>query len=364
MTAVTDRWVAEQAEKIFAHSPAYNADIEMAGREDALRGLRGILQVESGPRSAVISDMLGAGKTFFLQHAFSAFTEEKLFDEERDVATIDYRDATRKDFLGTVKARILIVEELDRKTELEPIESAVEAVARWLDENRSVILTGDFALRNPELLAAFAPKGGVRSVEMEPLDNRLLKRALYLRVYKGLRQKGLSDEDAHTQAGAGVDDMIAPELLAALLPRTEPPVATFREILRILQEMAKYLPLDTTQCRFSPDIYLEWSEREGRTRRRRGKTAEFVVQLHDEIRRRLEVGEPWRPLHLAEWPWLTRLTPEEQATYETEVMDVLVREKVLLPMGIPYAPPARRRTPGPYVPTVLTFLAAIFGGES
>ena len=46
----------------------------------------------------------------------------------------------------------------------------------------------------------------------------------------------LGEADANAEAHQAVDAMFEPELLAALLPATDPPVATFREVLGILQK--------------------------------------------------------------------------------------------------------------------------------
>ena len=53
---------------------------------------------------------------------------------------------------------------------------------------------------------------------------------------------------------------------------------------------------------------------------------------------------------------VARLGPSDGV--DLAVIDPLIRAKLLLPMGVPYAAPAYRRTPGPYLPTVRAFLNA------
>ena len=105
--------------------------------------------------------------------------------------------------------------------------------------------------------------------------------------------------------------MFEPELLAALLPATDPPVATFREVLGILQKMAEFLPLDTRPCRFTPATYRAWQENSARYPERHKGRAEFVQRLSVAIRERAKEkeGEVWKPKDADEWLTFLQMSP-------------------------------------------------------
>src|SRR5690242_7853410 len=129
MTHVTNRWVAKEAKILFANSPAYNVEIDMAGRQKALRQLTAIAAGATESRCARVSDLLGAGKTFFLQNAVLDLQELGLVNETTDVAFVDYRVVLNQEKLDAIDARMLIVDELDRKALAEPLRRAIKAVA-------------------------------------------------------------------------------------------------------------------------------------------------------------------------------------------------------------------------------------------
>jgi hypothetical protein len=358
MSLVTRRLVAREAEKIFANSPGFNASVTMVGRQAAQRKLASIVSGELPARVIRLSDLLGAGKTFFLQSAINQLSMGGILDERAEYLYRDYRELGDFSPIDDSGVRVLAVDELDRKAGKDDLLRTIEAAKKWQRDERILILTGDYTLRNEELTAVV---GDQEPLELEPLDEVLLKKTMTARLEKSLRQI-YPDADVEDEAADAADRLIEPEMLRSVLPRTEPSVATFREVLGILQSLASLLPMDDQPCVFTAEMYREAASRDGNRRRPPAQT-EFVENLYAEIRRRQRTGEVMPQMQAGEFPWLAGMGEDEVPEYERKVIDPMIRAKLLLPMGVPYAPPSQRRTPGPYLPSVRAFLSAAFLDE-
>ncbi len=337
----------------------------MVGREDALKSLQTMVMSRSTAGCAIISDLLGAGKSFLVQHAFAQMAKDKVLDEERDVANLFVDEVTDNSILEGVAARIAVVDELDRKARRPALEDAVRTLCNWISGDRVAILIGDFSLKDADLMKGLVEKVSLNYIKLDPLDRSLLCEAIRQRLFHWLCQppSNMEKPQAEEEANEAVSEMFAPELLDALLPHTKPQVATFREVLGLLQKMAEYLKLDTNPCCFTVDTYLDWIKHSPPSQQRNEKQAKFIEELHYEIRDRACRDEAWGSMDVSEWPWVSNLTMDKRAEYETEVLEPLARAQVLLPMGIPYSGPSRKRLVGPYLPTVQTFLAALLGSK-
>jgi hypothetical protein len=358
VTRITRRLVAREAEKVFANSPGFNAAVTMVGREAPRRKLASIAAGEVPTRTVRLSDLLGAGKTFFLQSAVNQLSTGGLIDEATEYLHLDYREIDTLATLEKSPVRMLVIDELDRKAQRDELLAAIETAKSWQREDRVLILTGDYSLKNDDLVSTV---GELEPLELEPLDEVLLIRAMTARLAKALRQVD-PHGDVEAEAHEAAEGLFDPELLAVLLPPTDPPVATFREVLGIMQRFANVLSMDDEPCTFTPDMYRQVTGSEG-TRRRPPAQVEFLESLYAEIRARRAAGEPFPQMEAPDFPWVD-LDEEKVEDYERTVVDALIRAKLLLPMGVPYAPPSQRRTPGPYLPTVRAFLNASFLDET
>jgi hypothetical protein len=357
MTRVTRELVARESEKIFANSPGFNTQVPMAGRAAPQRKLASIVSGEIPARFVRLSDLFGAGKTFFLDAAVNRLAADGLIAEPTEYLHADFRDLGDFSSIQHSRVRLLAVDELDRKAKRDVLLRTIEAAARWQGEDgRIVILTGDYALKNEDLVSAI---GEPETLDLEPLDRVLLIRALAFRLAKALRQFYPNGEDLDAEALEAAESFFDPDLLSVLLPPTDPPVATFREVLGILQKMSQVLPMDRRPAVMTPETFQAAAAVEG-TRRRPPAQAEFLEALNVEIRSRRVTGTPFEPMLVHEYPWLSGMSDGDAAKYEGNVIDALIRAKLLLPMGVPYASPSYRRTPGPYLPTVRAFLNATF----
>ncbi len=355
MTRVTKAFIARESDKLFANSPAFNAGVEMAGRETALRTMTAIVRGETPNRIARLSDLLGAGKTFFLQSGQQELSKKAGLDEERESALVDYRELDRSGILENPKLRLLMVDELDRKAGRDDILRAVDSAVAWQRDDRVLILTGDYTLKHPDLEAVV---GEPQLLDLEPLDAVLFVRTMRKRLGKALRQVDPRG-DLEDEVNEAAERLVDPGLLSVLLPETDPPVATFREVLGIAQRLASMLPVSDEPCVIDADTFHALAASDA-PRRRPADQVEFLENLGHEIRRRRAEGESWPQMELHEFPWLTDLDESQREAYEKRVIDPLIRAKLLLPMGIPYSGTAARRTPGPYLPTARAFLSAVF----
>jgi hypothetical protein len=346
----------------------------MAGRKDALEGLRAIVQSKGRTRCAVISDLLGSGKSFLQQKAFGQFATEQLLNEENEIVNLIVDDLVcgpPPDSKST--ARIVVVDELDRKAGYQSIGKALKAVSEWIEGDRLVVLIGDYSLEDPAHLSVFDGKGGTTTVDLEPLSESLLREAIGLRLYHWVYQSKTPEiqsnkltlddvsKSSKEEADEAVRIMFDPDFVHALIPPTERQAATFRQVLRLLQSMAEYLPLDANPCRFSIDVYRKWVGNSFLIRPGHEARDEFVRNLLEEIRARAKRSEAWKLMNTCDWPWLPSVPNEKQPEYEAEVLEPLAQANILVPMGIPNEGGIENRLPGPYLPSVETFLYALLG---
>ena len=309
-TAVTRSLVAQGAEKIFANSPAFNAEVPMAGRAAPLRKLTRIVSGELPARVVRLSELLGAGKTFFLQDSIGHLQQSGSLDEATDVVHKEFQTLGDFSSIENTSARLLILDELDRKAGRDQLLRAIEAAARWQRDERIVVLTGDYSLRNQDLVSSI---GTPEPLELEPLDTPLLLRAIQGRLAKALRQihrDGDFDDEAHQAAEA----LIEPELLTVLIPRTDPPIATFREVLGILQKLAGVLPIDEAPCVFTRDTFQAFANSE-RPWSRPQEQRDFIDSLYAMLRHGMGSRAAWPPMHVHDFPWLTDLNEVEALEY-------------------------------------------------
>ncbi|HEX8597016.1 MAG TPA: hypothetical protein VF952_00685 [Chloroflexia bacterium] len=362
MALVSNQWVAEYRDKLFANTASYNTEIPMAGRKEPTEQLRRLLTNKDGLNCAVISDLLGAGKTFFLTHARIDLVRTRQIDEERQIVTL-FTDQVGKGRVpdDAARAKVLIIEELDRKKRHGYLLGALEAVVQWLHEDKKAILTGDYWLKAPEALKVLEDLR-VEHIPLEPLTKDLLLEAVELRLGHWLQSLGLvqGSKKAKKEASKVVQEMFDPKLLQVLVPRTDPPVATFREVLGLIKDLALSLPLDHEPCRFTVDTFREWDATYRRGRLWSDEQRFFVEALYQVIRDRAGDGSFWRPLDIDEWLEIIPEAEEFEDDLESEIIAPLARTGALVPMGIPYSDPAREKDfRPPYLPSVRTFAQAL-----
>lgn len=357
---ITSAWAVKNRSKIFVNDASYQAEMPMAGRKDALHILDSVIRQEIETRCVVISDHLGAGKSFLMKNAIRELVNKKQLEEDRDITWLCLDEITDGSKIKQARSRVLIVDDVDRKADAANVESAIRQVTDWLDHDRVAIVIGDYTVRNLQLVAPIAGKEAITYVPLEPLERPLLEKALTDRMAHQLgvelgRPDAAADITAEVQTQ--VATMFADDVLFSLLPPTDPPVANFRDVLGIVRTMAENLPLTSDPCVFTTNAYRKWKRRkkiEGTDDVQR----EFVEALHEMIRERARRRESWTPLRTEEWMRVANVKgdPEE---FRREALEPLALAQVLLPMGMPYSTKEHVKFPSPYLPTITTFMAAL-----
>jgi hypothetical protein len=377
--SITNLTVAEAKEVVFASSASYTAALPMAGR-DAQKQILFDVIARREPHIVSISAPLGAGKTFFLSHVLGELTKARdvAFDEQNDAVTMMANKHFSGSEVGSVDPAelatrvlaqrfgdraagisVLIVEELDRKSDWEPLFAAVRACVAWAKQGHGVlVLTGDRLLSNPDIQAELDLSGVPRSeIDLEPLSRELLGEAILLRLAQHLKKRAIDEEIAKAVEGLfyerGIRDGIFPSLGV--------PVATFRQALETLRAMSGYLPLDKQPCRLPVHALAPWRTT---VTRPSGLALELEKVLFNEVKERYLAQESWRSVEVGDLQALIKDREGDSDEYEDfdyyfdEAIRPLVRSDSLIPMGIPYAGGTGElhRLPGPYVPGGTLFL--------
>lgn len=350
--------VKENRDSLFAHTVTFVVHEQFAGREREQTDL--LEKLEAAPIGSVIvlSEPLGAGKTTLLRQVQKALTENGLVaEEERETAFCRVRAFDEEALNAISESRLVILDELDRKAERRTILEKLVMVDQRLGERLPyVILAGDQSVTDhEELRDALRNAAMIDWVKLDPLTPELLTEAL--------TRRAIAYVSGFDPADSLADLFDDGDVLRKLLPKTEPPVATFREVLSILSDIAKSkaIPLNEAPCVITADVCRAW-------------LADSLAVTEDTQQYRFL---QWLQEYLAEQNGqhpLRALTTEElrklcplpgistDADYEELVLDPLARADVLRGFGVPYQEGTGRprRDPGPYLPTVRTFLRTAY----
>lgn len=108
-----------------------------------------------------------------------------------------------------------------------------------------MVLLGDYALEDPEIVGAVGSPHEPVIIKLDPLTPDMLKETLRRRVAYALER--LPEE-------IDVDAILDPEFLTALIPNTEYPIATMRTSLVVLESIGRRLKPTEEQLRISKEL--------------------------------------------------------------------------------------------------------------
>ncbi len=350
----------EMAPILFAHTGSLVVPEIFAGRESEMKRLLSHMEGVERGSVLVLSEPLGTGKTTFLGNASRALADKGLLATEReDSAIVGIREFSEEYVDELAADEVLILDEVDRKHKREKAMNKLSLINERLGESFSqLILSGDQSVTDrADLREVLDNAKSVEWLGMKALTPELLFEALQKRAGYYFR-----DDD---RVAEELPEIFEPAFLRRFIPDTDPPVATFRESLKLLSELASSpsaVPLNEGPCRFSAESCDGWFAEmppvtDDQTQ------VEFLLWLGTYLDSLEQVGEPFRALATEEWFALHPIGGiDDPEQYEERILDPLVRADVLRGFGVPFAEGTGkvRRDPGPYLPSVKTFLRTAF----
>jgi hypothetical protein len=343
---------------LFAHTPAFNEPDIFTHREVEQRKILALLTDGSKGATFAVSAPLGAGKTFLLKMIIEHLKAKNLIREsEVKDAIISIRRLTAEAVTALRGNKILILDELDRKegrdAMLNRLADAGEAITASIPY---VVLSGDQSLSDIGTWSqALGIQHEVPVLNLEPLTPAFLLDALEKRA------------QFYTPAQSdGIRELIDREVLGYLVPPTDPPLATFRDVFALLMDIAQDkvygIPMNDDPCRISPAVCKEWAE---------GlvpvtdddRQIRFLSWLRDHVRELHRREETFTALSTEQCMAECRISGVRSAAdYEATILAPLAEADVLRSCGVPYVggTGGPRREPPPYLPSVRTWLRATF----
>lgn len=137
----------------------------------------------------------------------------------------------------------------------ESLQRQLAIAGKFLGKEVSVmVLLGDYALEDPEIVGVLGSPNEPIIIKLDPLTPDMLKEALRQRMAYALER---SPEDID------VDAMVDNEVLSVLTPNTEYPVATMRNALIVFGSIGSRLKTTEEPLRITPDLVRKLYIRDG-----------------------------------------------------------------------------------------------------
>ncbi len=195
---------------------------------------------------AVITDLMAQGKIRGEEaqriHVDYGLDEDKTFEQIRR----GYSWVERPQEL--VLPKVLAVNEVAYGWghSKEDLQRQLAIASKFLgNEVLVMVLLGNYALEDPEIVGAVGSPHEPIIIKLDPPTPEMIKEALRQRVVHALER---SPEEID------IDALLDPEVLSALTPNAEYPVATMRNILGIFESIGRHLKPTEEPLRITPDL--------------------------------------------------------------------------------------------------------------
>ena len=348
---LSNNQVITQSQALFAHDARFNLPAAFANREQTRDQLRQYL--EDRDNIVLISDLLGSGKTFFVDMVRGAMNlpEERMLICGRCSAD----DAQRRSHDDTYP---VFIDEWDIKANPRRMLASLEQVNVFsAKQHQPLVLIGDFTLRSSGIQRQLRESGRqVQLLDLEPLLPDFFRLSLRYRVVHAFKSSIEPIGACQNHQTALEDqwiDFIEPALLRALVPHWPTSAATFREVFRLLTELSYYLPPDNQPCSLGGDQVRRWFADNPQQLKPEQKTflRRWIAQLSAE-----EAVQPCTGEALREF------ADSDPERFYADVLQPLARMGLLAAMGNPELNETEyRRYPEPYLPGSKTRMAARYG---
>ena len=358
---------------MFANGPEMWAPTVFGNRDKSRSAL---LKALSDPKPGTvveIVDHIGTGKSFLVDTFYTEFEQHRRGGGREGVPKFVVTPRNAKGGLEALRKmsgyEFIVFDEVDSKTAPGVTRNTMglRDTLRLANDVlgspfTSLIVVGDWALDNAQLWERLPNCQTRTRMPMEPLDEEFFLLAMALRLKRYMPQVASAADPNELREVAR--QLFEAELLECLLPHTDTPVATFRSVLWIAGKLAGELESSTAPCVIAGDHARSWFRLEPIWFDSDGQE-EFARGLFRLVRDRRSPSAPFKSLSLEE---LRDACPVkgigDNQTYLSNIIIPMINANLLMYTGIPYAGGEHyaHRFAGPYLPTPLSFLHAVFDG--
>lgn len=244
---ITNKDLKRCSQQVFTYSAQYQAPFY--GREKSIIEMQKKTAALKSGEVLIISQPVGTGKTFLVNHMIS---ERKIgVPRNSNFLTakgIDENPDSMKQFPGD----ILIVDEVDIKTNYKKLTGGMNNLQKYLDDSeKKAIVIGDFSLKDPKLNSCLHNQQML--TDFEELDREFLRGVLTQRF-----QHFMPD---FLDAGFCLEDVIDPELINYLSPAWMKVVNSFRGVFSLLQGVVnkdKYVRFNNDKAYLDISMFKEY----------------------------------------------------------------------------------------------------------
>jgi hypothetical protein len=241
------------------------------GQERAYRQLFDALTQFPSGTLVVISAPSGAGKNALVDVVSNDLVSQgKLGEHDAQWVDVDFdleegqslEDTNRNFYVDKpdnwkeIKPKALCVDEVAyawwRFNNKESLQKQLAIAGKFLGKEVPImVLLGDHALEDPEIVGAVGSPYEPIVIKLDPLTQDMLKETLRQRLAYALER---APEEID------VDSMLDPEFLTALLPNTEHPISTMRTSLAVLESIGIGLKPTEEPLRISRELARRFYE--------------------------------------------------------------------------------------------------------
>lgn len=336
--------LSEFNNQIFANTGEYMGPAIFANRVKSRKMLIDELTKKESQKIIIISDLLGAGKSYLIEMIQQALNIDHSKPIPIKIFSID--DVIRK-------SDPIFIDDIDIRTPYEISNSVLGKIGEVIDDIESpLVLIGDYTLMDNGLLSNIS-KFNIKKIELETLDTEFFNHAISLRMEHYL----------HTIPYEIIDQ----EVLETIVPQMKKQIATFRTVLNLLQEFSKYCPDNDEPFIISKREVTLWLNDPQRPKPYLlPHQVIFYSWFIDHIRCNFPNGKNMIPISSETF---FDIIPDEIKTanskiLEDEILIPLSRIGLLSSLGIPHIKNKKFiRYPGPYLPSIQTLIKAQFGGD-
>ncbi len=340
MDRITNSEVKRSAAQIFAYGPLYETPFynrEVSKKEIA----QAFTDVTKGkPLAYFISEPLGTGKTFFIDHMSSRLGikgREKPF----------YVKYITKEELNRSAGDVIFVDEADIKSSWNDLAKGLKCIKEHMEETgQKVIILGDYCLRNKELYDIFKKYNYLHN--FEALDRKFLN--------------GVINQRIKYYMGKNVKSIISEELFSILTPEGLAVISSFRAILTFLAQLVRRIPANNEECLLTLDIATEWVKDEFDPLLDSDKQAEFLKLFQCFISQNHPKGKGLNG-GLTTDELFFRIGKDagfkDINEFEDEIIRPFTSNELLISKGIPYYSKEKKefiRRPEPFLPSIQMLL--------
>lgn len=347
---ITNKELKRCSQQVFTYSAQYQAPFY--GREKSVIEMQKKTAALKPREVLVISQPLGTGKTFLVNHMIS----ERKIDVPRNSIFLTAKGiAESPDSMKQFPGDILIIDEVDIKTTYKKLVGGMRNLQEYLDySEKKAIVIGDFSLKDPELNGCLHNQQML--TDFEELDREFLRGVLTQRF-----QYFMLDS---LDADFCLENVIDSELLNYLSPAWMKMVNSFRGIFSLLQSVVnsdKYVRFNNEKAYLEISMFKEYLADDDAIELDEDVQYEFLNILRDYLRSEFPKGTGiTRGFTIDELYQLAQMgdLDIEYDDFADDILYPLAVSDLLISTGIPtYNDGQFIRRPEPFVPSLKLLLS-------